>query len=307
MTHHTKKNISKAIGSANLARLDGAKHATVASGSEPPIALRTCTPVSSGTRIRAMRLTSQDFPRTARVISCLPGGPAFDPLLVLRPLKNRVHIEPRRVHVIRIERTEISKLFHFRNHVIGRGCHHRIEIPRRFPVNQIAPAVAFPGLDEGKVSADSALHYAACHQLLEQLVLAHIGRNHLLHLAFFQQHADAESVDAGIVRNNGQVPGALPLYRRNQILRNPAESKPADQNGHSVFQVRNCLVRRSDTFVHKLQIPLSSLYSSLAASKSASRSREARRSRSSSMRRAKSSSEAERISWLVRTMSRQSV
>jgi len=49
MTRHTKKNISKAIGNANLAGLDGANYATVASRSEPPIALRTCTPFSSGT------------------------------------------------------------------------------------------------------------------------------------------------------------------------------------------------------------------------------------------------------------------
>src|SRR5215471_4637117 len=190
-----------------------------------------------------------------------------------------------------------------------------IRLPQRSPFQalmkakspRIPRAARANSFRKGPLRIQLQLHFPACHQLLEQLVLAHIGRNHLLHLAFSEQHPDAESVDAGIVRNNGQVPGALPFYRRNQILRNPAESKPADQNGHSVFQVRNCLVRRSDSFVHKLQIPLSSLYSSLAASKSASRSREARRSRSSSMRRAKSSSEAERISWLVRTMSRQSV
>jgi hypothetical protein len=56
MTYHTKKNKSQAIGNADLTSLDGANRATVAG-----MALRTCTPVSTGTRFRGMRLISQDF------------------------------------------------------------------------------------------------------------------------------------------------------------------------------------------------------------------------------------------------------
>jgi hypothetical protein len=50
--------------------------------------------------------------------------------------------------------------------------------------------------------------------LLERLVLAHIGTDHLLDLARLQQQAEPEIVDAGIVGDDGQI-----ASRRNRASR----------------------------------------------------------------------------------------
>jgi len=43
------------------------------------------------------------------------------------------------------------------------------------------------------------LQFATGDKLLEQFVFADVGRNHFLDLALFEQNANAEAVDAGVV------------------------------------------------------------------------------------------------------------
>ena len=72
-------------------------------------------------------------------------------------MQDGVYENPRRVDLVRRELAQIDKLFDFSDDVIGRGGHHGIEVARGLAVDEIAPAVAFPGFDEGEVTADGAL------------------------------------------------------------------------------------------------------------------------------------------------------
>ncbi len=58
-------------------------------------------------------------------------------------------------------------------------------------------------------------------------VLANAGRDHLLDLAGLQQQAEAEIVDARVVRGDGEVLGARIADRRDQKLRDAAQAEPA--------------------------------------------------------------------------------
>src|SRR5260370_42198959 len=87
------------------------------------------------------------------------GGAPLDALFVLWPLENGVDKNARRMHLIGVELAELNKFLDFGDNVVGGGGHHRIKIARGFAVNEVAPAVPFPRLDESKVSAQSALHH----------------------------------------------------------------------------------------------------------------------------------------------------
>src|SRR2546425_8859513 len=87
----------------------------------------------------------------------LPNCAALDSPFVARPLKNRVHENARRVNPVGIELADLDELLDFRyDNICGRR-HHRIEITRGFPVDEIAPAVGFPRLHESKIAAQCPL------------------------------------------------------------------------------------------------------------------------------------------------------
>src|SRR5215470_1850658 len=54
---------------------------------------------------------------------------------------------------------ELDEFFDFGDDVIGGGGHHGIKVARGFAVDEIAPAVALPCLDERKISTNAALHH----------------------------------------------------------------------------------------------------------------------------------------------------
>ena len=45
---------------------------------------------------------------------------------------------------------------------LRRGRHHRVEVARRLPVDEVAEAVALPGLDQREVGAERRLEHVAC-------------------------------------------------------------------------------------------------------------------------------------------------
>ena len=139
--------------------------------------------------------------------------------------------------------------------IFAGGRHHRVEVARGLAVDEVAGGVALPGLDDGEVGEQAALHHVflavellhflalgdqradaglgvegrdagaagadalgqralrvefqlqlAGEELLrEQLVLADIGRDHLLDLPRLQKQAQPDAVDAGIVGDDGQI------------------------------------------------------------------------------------------------------
>ena len=78
----------------------------------------------------------------------------------------------------------------------------------------------------------------------ELLVFAHVGGDHLLDLARFKQLAEAEAVDARVVRDDGEVLHAGVLERIDQRLGNAAQAEAADRErlpvGHDPLECRVC-------------------------------------------------------------------
>jgi hypothetical protein len=70
----------------------------------------------------------------------------------------------------------------------------------------------------------------------ELVVLAHIGRHHLLHLPGLQQQPQAEIIDARIVRGNRQVLYACVPDRHDQVFRYAAQAEPPCRDQHAVEQ-----------------------------------------------------------------------
>src|SRR2546430_4594406 len=84
---------------------------------------------------------------------------ALDAFFVLRTLENGVHENAGRVNLVRRKLADVDKLFDFGDDVIGGSGHHGIEVARGLPIDEIAPAVSFPRLDEREIAAEAALHH----------------------------------------------------------------------------------------------------------------------------------------------------
>src|SRR5260370_5215872 len=94
--------------------------------------------------------------RGGRGWSWLPHGAGFDLFFVVGALEDGVYEDARGVDLVRGELAELDELFYFGDHIIGGGGHHGIEVARCFSVDEIAPTIAFPGLDESEIAAQSA-------------------------------------------------------------------------------------------------------------------------------------------------------
>ncbi|GJE44159.1 hypothetical protein AEGHOMDF_3345 [Methylobacterium soli] len=70
----------------------------------------------------------------------------------------------------------------------------------------------------------------------EFLVLADIGRDHLGDLSGVEELAEADAVDPGIVRDDGQALHARFAHRVDQLVRNAAEAEAAAHHRHVVAQ-----------------------------------------------------------------------
>src|SRR5260370_16243414 len=79
-----------------------------------------------------------------------------DLFCVVGALEDGVYEDARCVDLVRGEMAELDELCEFGEHIIGGGGHYGIEVARCFSVDEIAPTIAFPGLDESEIAAQSA-------------------------------------------------------------------------------------------------------------------------------------------------------
>ena len=98
-----------------------------------------------------------------------------------------------------------------------------------------APAGA-DALGKRALRIEFDLKFAGEILLGEQLVLAHIGRDHLFDLPRLKQKTKAGTVDAGIVRHDGEVLHAEVADRLDQLFRNAAKAEASGTDQHAVFQ-----------------------------------------------------------------------
>ena len=85
---------------------------------------------------------------------------------------------------------------------------------------------------------------------LEFGILAHVARNHLSDLALLEHEPDPEVVDAGVVRNAGQVLHARSDECGDAVFGNAAEPETSEHQGHPVGDLANGFIGCGDDFVH---------------------------------------------------------
>src|ERR1700674_1209762 len=102
------------------------------------------------------RLTTTDFLLATR---CRLRHSSFlDSSFEMCTLKNSFHKYAWCIHQVRIQFARFDQVLDFSDCDLGRGRHHRIKIARGFAVDEVTPSVALPGLDEGEVGFQRALH-----------------------------------------------------------------------------------------------------------------------------------------------------
>ena len=201
-------------------------------------------------------------------------------------MNDALHEDPGRVNVVGIDLAGRQQMFNFGHRHLGRSGHHRIEVPRGLPIDEIAGGIALPRMHDREIGKQAALHQiflavefahllALGHEradaclgeegrdsgtagadalgqsalraelelqlarqilLCEQLILADIGRDHLPDLPRLQQSAEADTVDAGIVGDDGEIlhPGIADGI--GQGFGDATEAKPAGHDRHTVLQ-----------------------------------------------------------------------
>src|SRR5262249_22270636 len=89
-----------------------------------------------------------------RAYSALPERALFDPFFVLRALKNLLHKNTWRGHVIGIDGSRVDELLDLGDGHAPRRRHHRVEITGSPPIDEVADAIALPRVDERKIGAN---------------------------------------------------------------------------------------------------------------------------------------------------------
>src|SRR5215831_19480198 len=83
----------------------------------------------------------------------------LDPFLVPLALQNALHEDPRRDDVIGIDLPGLDEMLDLGDRDLGGGRHHGVEVARRAAVDEVAGAIALPGLDEREVSEQRTLEH----------------------------------------------------------------------------------------------------------------------------------------------------
>ncbi|MNE32092.1 hypothetical protein D3C80_1256870 [compost metagenome] len=91
-------------------------------------------------------------------------------------------------------------------------------------------------LGQGPLRGQLHVQLTAEQLAFEFGVFSHIGGDHLANLPVFKQHAQAEAVDAAVVRDHGQALDATPLDFADEVFRDAAQAKTTGQYRHVVGQ-----------------------------------------------------------------------
>ena len=94
-------------------------------------------------------------------VQTLAGGAPLDALFVIWALQDGVDVDAGGVNAVRMELAQFDQLFDFGDDVIGGGGHHGVVVAGSLAVDEIAPAISFPGFDESEIAAESVVRGCA--------------------------------------------------------------------------------------------------------------------------------------------------
>ena len=98
------------------------------------------------------------------------------------------------------------------------------------------------------------LQFRAEYQPFEQFVFADIGGDHFFHLAILKQQTNAEAVDSSVIADDGEIFCPFLANCSDKIFGDAAQAKAARQDGHAVAEIRNSLVGRCNSFIHRILV-----------------------------------------------------
>src|SRR5690606_19116195 len=104
-------------------------------------------------------------------------------------------------------------------------------------------------LGEGTLGSEFDFQFAAEQLTLEQGVFTDVGGDHLTNLSVFEQDAQAETVDAAVVGNNGQASDAHAFDFCDEVFRNAAQAKSTGKHCHVVGQPSEGFLISRNSFV----------------------------------------------------------
>ena len=123
----------------------------------------------------------------------------FDALVGAADFDDALDENAGRVDVVGIDLAGRHQMLDFGDGDLGRGRHHRIEIARGLAIDEIACGIALPGVDDGEIGEQPALHHIF------------LAVEFLHFLAFGDQRADA---GLGVEGRNAGAAGADALGQR---------------------------------------------------------------------------------------------
>src|SRR5258708_31617362 len=135
--------------------------------------------------------------------SSLANGALLDLLVVGRAAEDAIDENARRVDVVGVELADLDQLLDLSDAYLRSRRHHRVEVPRRLAIDEVAGLVALPRLDEGQVADQAAFH--DIFLTVEDLGL----------LAFGDQRADA---GLGVEGRDARAAGAATFGQRALLI-----------------------------------------------------------------------------------------
>src|SRR5260370_14517332 len=94
-------------------------------------------------------------------IAPIADGALLDALLVRRAAHHAFNKNSGRVDVVGVDSAGLDQMFDLRNGDLRGRRHHRVEVARRLPIDEVALAISFPGMDDCEIGDEATLHNVA--------------------------------------------------------------------------------------------------------------------------------------------------
>src|SRR5260370_26217080 len=98
---------------------------------------------------------------SSALIAPLADSALLDALLVRRAAHHAFNKNSGRVDVVGVDSAGLDQMFDLRNGDLCGRRHHRVEVARGLPIDEVALAISFPGMDDCEIGDEATLHNVA--------------------------------------------------------------------------------------------------------------------------------------------------